>query len=96
MCYIAFMRNEVTSSDSVRIPVPKQGVVTKVQRYKKDRAVIVHPSDFERLELLDSLLAEVSTAPPLRGSELADRLYIEESTPGGEITDAETVRRLFS
>lgn len=90
------MYGESTPSDSVRIPDPRRGVAIHVRRYNTDRAVIIHPEDFERFELLDSVLSEVAKLEPLPASEIADAAYIAEATPGEALTDPDELRRLFS
>ena len=90
------MESESTRSDSVRIPSPREGVAMHVRRYNADRAVIVHPADFERLRALDTLLAEVASPAPFNLSDAAEAAHIESVTPGKPVTDPDELRRLFA
>lgn len=90
------MEAEFTGSDAVRIPAPREGVATHVRRYSEDRAVIVHPSDFERFAVLDGLLAAVSAAKGFAMSDAAREAHIESVTPGTPVTDPDELRRLFA
>lgn len=93
---VAPMKSEVTGSDSVRIPAPREGVATHVHRYAVSRAVIVHPADFERLEALDRLLSKCAAPKPSAPSEAAAAAHIESVTPGEPVTDPDELRRLFA
>jgi hypothetical protein len=93
---ITWMKNEVTGSDSVRIPAPREGVATHIHRYAVNRAVIVHPTDFERFEALDELLAVCARAEPASPSEASIAAHIESVTPGEPVTDPDELRRLFA
>lgn len=93
---IILVKSEVTPSDSVRIPAPREGVATHIHRYAVNRAVIVHPTDFERLEALDRLLSECARQAPSPPSEAAIAAHIESVTPGEPVTDPDELRRLFA
>lgn len=90
------MKSERTSGNSVRIPTPRKGVAIHIHRYNEDRAVIVHPSDFDRFAALDRLLAEVAEPPALEISNAARAAHIESVTPGEPVTDPDELSRLFS
>jgi hypothetical protein len=53
---------KVVSGNEVRVPDPQAGEVTVISRYGKERAMLVHPDDFHRLDELDRMLAEVASA----------------------------------
>lgn len=93
---IRIMEIETAGSDSVRIPTPREGVATHVRRYSEDRAVIVHPADFARLEMLDNLLTELATPAPFVLSEAAEAAHLDSVTPGEPVTDPDELRRLFA
>lgn len=93
---VACMKSEIRGSDSVRIPTPREGVATHVRRYAENRAVIIHPADFERFEVLDSLLSEVAEPAPFVLSDAARTAHIESVTPGEPVTDPDELRRLFA
>lgn len=90
------MKIETTNSNSVRIPTPHEGVATHVRRYNEDRAVIVHPTDFERFVVLDNILSQVSEPNAFHLSDAARAAHIESVTPGEPVTDPDELRRLFA
>ncbi len=86
---------KVLSGNEVRVPDPKVGEVTVISRYGKERAMLIHPDDFHRLDELDRMLAEVSDLAPLPPSREALRAHIEEGTAGEPITDPAKLAELF-
>jgi hypothetical protein len=86
---------KVVTGNDVRIPDPQTGEVTVISRYGKERAMLVHPNDFHRLDELDKLLAEVSDLTPVEPSAEAVRAHIDEGTPGKPITDPAKLADLF-
>jgi hypothetical protein len=90
------MKSERTSSNSVRIPTPKEGVAIHVHRYHDDRAVIIHPSDFVRFTALENLLAKVAEPDEFELSDTARAAHIESVKPGEPVTDPDELARLFS
>lgn len=90
------MKSEVKGGDSVRIPAPREGVATHIHRYAVNRAVIIHPADFQRFEALDNLLSECARSEPSAPSEAAIAAHVESVTPGEPITDPDELRRLFA
>jgi len=89
------LKTRTVSGNEVRIPDPQQGEVTVISRYGKDRAMLVHPTDFGRLNDLDQLLVEVSQIEPMALSADAIRAHREEDTPGEPITDPALLAEIF-
>ncbi|MGH2853257.1 MAG: hypothetical protein ACRDLF_03585 [Solirubrobacteraceae bacterium] len=89
------LRTKTVSGNEVRIPEPEPGEVTVVSRYGRERAVLVHPADFHRLDELDQLLATASQLEPLAMSPDAVRAHREEDTPGKPITDPALLAEIF-
>lgn len=83
------------SGNEVRIPDPEAGEVTVVSRYGKERAMLIHPADFHRLNELDRFLEEASRLAPIARSAEAVRAHVEEGTPGEPITDPAVLAELF-
>jgi hypothetical protein len=69
--------------------------VTVIFRYGKERAMLVHPADFRRLDDLDRLLVEVSRIEPIALTPDAVRAHREEDTPGEPITDPALLAAIF-
>jgi hypothetical protein len=86
---------KVLSGNEVRVPDPKAGEVTVISRYGKERAMLIHPDDFRRLDELDRMLAEVSELAPLEPSPEALRAHLEEGAAGEPITDPARLAELF-
>jgi hypothetical protein len=83
------------AGNEVRIPDPSPGEATVISRYGRERAVLVHPTDFHRLNDFDRLLAEVSLLGPIAPSQDAIRAHREEDTPGEPITDPALLAEIF-
>jgi len=86
---------KVVSGNEVRVPDPQAGEVTVISRYGKERAMLIHPDDFHRLDELDRTLAEATELAPLKPSSEALRAHLEEGTPGEPITDPAVLAKLF-
>jgi hypothetical protein len=82
-------------SDQVRVPDPQRGVATVVSRYRRERAVLLHPDDFHRLDALDALVTDVSASEPAVLSEAAAEAHSDEDTPGEPVTDPALLDELF-
>jgi hypothetical protein len=89
------LKTRIVGGNEVRIPNPQPGEVTVISRYGKDRAVLVHPVDFDRLKGLDQILVDVSQVEPITLSEDAVRAHREEDTPGEPITDPALLAEIF-
>ncbi len=89
------LTTKVITDKEVRVPDPEAGEVTVISRYGKERAMVVHPNDFQRLNKLDRLLAEASEFPPGAPSAAAFCAHHEEGTPGEPITDPAALAELF-
>lgn len=91
------MKTETFKSESVRIPEPREGVATHVNRYKETKAVILHPSDFARFATIESILGDVSMPDKFPFSDAAKAAHIDSVTPSGDpVTDPDELHRLFS
>lgn len=86
---------EATKGDAVRIPEPKPGVATAVHRYRDERAVILHPTDFHRLAEVERLVTELSSFEPIELSDAAAKAHDESDTPGAPITEPAMLDELF-
>jgi len=86
---------KVVSGNEVRVPDPQAGEVTVISRYGKERAMLVHPDDFHRLDELDRMLAEAGEFVPFEPSPEALRAHLEEGAPGEPITDPAALAELF-
>jgi hypothetical protein len=89
------LATKVVSGNEVRVPDPQAGEVTVISRYGKERAMLIHPEDFHRLDELDRVLTEAATLEPLEPSPEALRAHREEGTPGEPITDPVVLADLF-
>jgi hypothetical protein len=89
------MEIESTTGDAVRIPEPKPGVATAVHRYREERAVILHPTDFHRLAGVERLVTELSSFEPIAPSAAAATAHVESDTPEPPITEPDALDELF-
>jgi len=83
------------SGNEVRVPDPVPGEATVISRYGKERAIVLHPADFNRLNELERLVVEAATLEPIELSEEAIRAHAEEGTPGQPVTDPAVLAELF-
>jgi hypothetical protein len=83
------------SGNDVRVPDPKPGEATVISRYGKERAILIHPSDFNRLNEIEQLLAAAAALEPIALSKDAVAAHAEEGTPGEPITDPALLAELF-
>jgi hypothetical protein len=86
---------KLVSGNEVRVPDPQAGEVTVIARYGKERAMLIHPDDFHRLDELDRMLTEAADLAPLAPSSEALSAHLEEGTPGEPITDPAVLAELF-
>ena len=84
------------SGNEARVPRAKPGEATIVERYGKERAIVLHPEDYHRLCELERLVDEAVQLEPVRLSEEAIRAHREEGTPGEAVTDPAVLAELFS
>jgi hypothetical protein len=89
------LRTKAVSGNAVRIPEPEPGEVTVISRYGKERAMLVHPADFHRLQDLDRLLGTVSQLDPNAPSLDALAAHREEDTPDKPVTDPAQLAKIF-
>ena len=82
-------------SNEARIPRPDPGEATVIERYGKERAIVLHPDDFHRLLELDRLAEETARLGPVKLSEEAIRAHREEGMPGEPVTDPSVLAELF-
>ena len=83
------------NGNEVRVPDPVPGEATVISRYGKERAIVLHPADFNRLSELEQLVTEAVTLEPIELSEEAIRAHVEEGTPGEPVTDPSVLAELF-
>lgn len=83
------------SGNEVRVPDPVPGEATVISRYGKERAIVIHPSDFNRLNQIEELLSAATTLEPVALSEEAIRAHAQEGTPGEPVTDPAVLAELF-
>jgi hypothetical protein len=83
------------SGNQVRVPDPRPGEATVISRYGKERAIVIHPSDFSRLNQIEDLLVAAAALEPITFSPEAVRAHAEEGTPGEPITDPAVLAELF-
>jgi hypothetical protein len=83
------------SGNEVRVPDPKPGEATVISRYGKERAIVIHPTDFTRLNELDELLTVAAALEPIELSDDAIRAHGEEGAPGEPVTDPALLAELF-
>jgi hypothetical protein len=81
--------------NEVRVPDPMLGEATVISRYGKERAILIHPTDFDRLTKLDELLDAAAALDPVTLSDEAIRAHREEGTPGEPVTDPAVLAELF-
>jgi hypothetical protein len=81
--------------DQVRVPDPVPGVATVVSRYRRERAVLLHPDDFHRLDALDALVTAAAATEPLALTDEAIAAHREEDAPGEPVTDPALLEELF-
>ncbi len=83
------------SGNEVRVPDPVQGEAAVISRYGKERAIVLHPSDFHRLTELEQLLGAAAELDPIELSDEAIRAHREEDAPGEPVTDPAILANLF-
>lgn len=82
-------------SNEARVPRPDPGQATVIERYGKERAIVLHPEDFHRLIELERLAEDAARLEPVMLSEEALRAHREEDTPGEPVTDPSVLAELF-
>lgn len=83
------------SGNEVRVPDPKPGEATVISRYGKERAIVLHPADFTRLNELEELLTVAAALKPIALSDEAIKAHAEEGAPGEPIIDPAVLAELF-
>lgn len=89
------LKTKAVSGNAVRIPEPEPGEVTVISRYGRERAMLIHPTDFHRLQDLDWLLGTVSELDSTVPSPDALAAHREEDTPGKPVTDPAQLAKIF-
>lgn len=89
------LKTKAVSGNAVRIPEPEPGEVTVISRYGRERAMLIHPTDFHRLQDLDRLLGAVSELDSTVPSSDALAAHREEDTPGKPVTDPALLAKIF-
>jgi len=83
------------SGNEVRVPDPVPGEAAVISRYGKERAIVIHPSDFHRFTELEQLVGTAATLDPVELSDEATRAHREEGAPGDPVTDPAVLADLF-
>ncbi len=83
------------SGNEVRVPDPVPGEATVISRYGKERAIVIHPSDFNRLKEIEQLLVDAAALEPIALSQEAIRAHSDEGMPSEPITDPAVLAELF-
>lgn len=83
------------SGNEVRVPDPVPGEATVISRYGKERAIVIHPSDFNRLNEIEQLLSAATALDPIALSDEAIIAHVEEGTAGEPVTDPAMLAELF-
>jgi PHD/YefM family antitoxin component YafN of YafNO toxin-antitoxin module len=81
--------------NDARVPRTDPGEAIVIERYGKERAIVLHPEDFHRVRELDQLAEDAAVLEPLNLSEEAIRAHREEGTPGEPVTDPAIIEKLF-
>jgi hypothetical protein len=81
--------------NAVRVPRTDPGEATVIERYGKERAIVLHPDDFHRLLELEQLAEDAAALEPIELSDEAIRAHREEGTPGEAVTDPAVLAQLF-
>lgn len=83
------------SGSQVRVPDPVPGEAAVISRYGKERAIVIHPSDFHRLAALERLIGTAAALDPIELSDEAILAHREEGAPGDSVTDPAVLADLF-
>lgn len=89
------LRTKAVSGNAVRVPEPEPGEVTVISRYGRERAMLIHPIDFHRLQDLDRLLGAAAELESIIPSPDALAAHREEDTPGKPVTDPAQLAKIF-
>jgi hypothetical protein len=82
-------------SNEARIPRTDPGEATVIERYGKERAIVLHPDDFQRFLDLERLADDAAALEPVKLSDEAIRAHREEGMPGEPMTDPSVLAELF-
>lgn len=85
---------ERQDASAARVPPVQPGRAVIVTRYDEEKAVVLHPVDFQRLSALEHDLDELATERPTM-SELALRAQAMEDAPGAPIEDPGQIKALL-
>jgi PHD/YefM family antitoxin component YafN of YafNO toxin-antitoxin module len=91
---MAEIERERRESSAARVPAVPPGKAIVVTRYGEEKAVVLNPEDFHRLNALERDLDELAAGGPTL-SELALKAHELEDTPGTAVEDAEQIRALL-
>ena len=89
------VRTKRIKSNEARVPRPDPGEATIIERYGKERAIVLHPEDFHRLLELDRVAEDAARLEPMKLSQEAIRAHREEGAPGEPVTDPAVLAELF-
>jgi hypothetical protein len=89
------VRLKRVKGNDARVPPLDPGEASVIERYGKERAIVLHPDDFRRFLELEELVESATRLEPLVLSEEAVRAHREEGTPGRAVTDPSMIKALF-
>jgi hypothetical protein len=81
-------------SSNARVPAVEKGTALVITRYRTEKAVILHPEDFDRLSSLDHDIAEIAEGRPEIG-ELAAKAHALEDSAGAPLEDPAEIRAML-
>lgn len=87
--------SERRDSSRARVPPVPEGHAVVYTRYDEDKAVVVHPRDFERLSALARDLDELGEVDRLAMTDLAARAHALEEASGPTLEDPNAIRSLL-
>jgi hypothetical protein len=86
--------SERRDSSEARVPSVPVGKALVFTRYDEEKAVVLNPEDFHRLNALDRALEELASERSAL-SELALKAHALEDTPGTPIEDPNQIKALL-
>lgn len=89
------IRSQRREASTARVPAVTPGTAIVFTRYEEEKAVVLHPADFQRLVELDEALADISVGGQPEVSELVRKAHQLEDEPGAPIEDAAKIEALL-
>ena len=91
---VAEIVTEKRDSSAARVPSVPVGTALVFTRYDEEKAVVLNPEDFHRLNALDHDLGEIAL-DRLPLSDLALKAHALEDKPGVAIEDPQKIKALL-